>query len=398
MTYLPELKSSLVKAARRAYVDAPQRGPHRARRRLIGGGLATALAAAVAVAVAVVAVVALSHRPARTGVAASRPLTRTDLQRSAAQALEMLKLPSGAVRSGLVHGTPAQLRSPSARLGIPNGVDVYRVWRLPETPDRVIQFLERHFPGNSATAFGSEAGTGREAGSGRAGGPVVIQEASGSIILRGTRNGVWRQLALNAARLSGGGTVLRVDSEAGWLKPRPATELIPAGVTRIVFSWGIRRLRRHGSVTITNPVRVKALVSALNSLPAGRGLCKSAPNGFLRFEFDGGNGKQPLAVATWAVRCRNLGLTINGRPTVPLMASPGESFGAPFYAQLADVLVKVDRPRRVERSVTITTVHSSGSCVVTYGPPNPAKSPSAHGAAGGSCASVSRSTTSASGP
>lgn len=389
MSYLPELRGSLVKAARRAYVDAPEREPHAASRRLLRGGLATALAAAVAVGVAVVAVLGLGHRPAPTGVASSQPVTRIDLRRSAAEALAMVRLPPGAVRSGLVHGTPAQLWSPSSRLGIRNSVDVYGVWRVRERPDRLIQFLETQFQGG-LVAGGS--GSSESASSGP-GGQVVVQQATGALILRVTRNGIWRQLALNAVTLRGGGTALRVDSQAGWVRPRPAAELIPQGVTRIVLSWASASPRRHGTVTITNPVRVKTLVSALNGLPAGGRLCTNGANGVFKFAFEAGNNQQ-LAIANWAPRCQDVALTIAGHPAVPLRISPAETFGAPFYAQLAELLTSIDRIRRVSGSVT--TVHSAEACAVHHGPPTSAASPSAPGAGGVSCASGSRSTTSAS--
>jgi hypothetical protein len=351
-------------------------------------GLAAVLAAATAVAVAVLALVALGHRPARTGVTSSHRVTQADVRQAATRALQLLQLPSGAVPSGLGRGTPGQLRSPSSRLGIPHGIDLYRVWRVRERPDRIIQFLESQFPGGTASGFGTEAG------SSGPGGRTVIQQATGTLTLRVTDAGIWRQLALDAVALGGGWTALRVDSEAGWIRPRPASELIPRGVTRIVLSWATRSPRRRGSVTVTNPVRVKALVSAFNALPAGSGPCTKAPNGVLRFAFDAEGSESPLAIVIWAPPCRELGLTISGRPTLPLMTgAPTETYGGPFYAQIDELLLKIARPRRVSDSVT--TVHSSGACAI-HRLPTPASSPSAPGAAGGSCASGSRSTTSAS--
>ena len=397
MTYLPGLKDSLVAAARQRYADAeaPQPGPQKPRRRprwLTAGGVATALAAGTAIAVAAVAVLTLGHRPAPTGAAASTRVTRAELRRSAAHALARLTLPPGAALSGLVRGTPAQLWSPSSRLGIPGGVDVYRVWRLHERADRVIQFIESHEPSLGGLGGGFEY----EAGASGPGGRSMVVAASGSVDLPRSARGIWRQLALNAAALGGGWTALRVDSEAGWLAPRPSNELIPQGITQIEFKWNLRNPSRGGSATITKPARVDGLVSAVNSLQAGAGTCNTAPNGFITLAFGAANRKAPLAVATWDPPCRNLELIIPGRPSVSLMSgSPTSPVGAQFYAQMDEELLRLFRPRRVSSSPT--TLNSSQRCASSTSSA-PALSGSAPGAAGASCTSESRSTTSASAP
>jgi hypothetical protein len=389
MSYLPGLRASLVEVARREYAQASEKpNPAGARRRRIGGGLATALAAAVAVAVAVVAVVSLGHRQSSTRSASRPGVTRMALRQSALRVLRQVALPPGAVASRLARGTPIDLWSPPNKLAIPNRVDIYRVWRLRLAPDRVIAYIVAHRPP------GSSGGMNSEAASAGAGGPVAIQMATAVFWFPGATNGIWRELALNAVALPGGGTALRVDSEAGWLKPRPASERIPRGTERVVLTLNLRS-PLHRSLTITNRAHVNALVLLFNSLPSaqtGTGLCKRARYGSLKFAFEAGHRKAPLAVAVWAPPCRNLGLTIGGRVSVPLMA---DSPAMPAGAQIAGLLAKILPPRRV--STSVTTLHSAQRCASSTSSTQ-AQSQSAPGAPAGSCASARQSTRSGSSP
>ncbi len=376
MSYLPELRSSLVQAARRTYADAEE--PIAPRRRLIGRGLATALAAAVAVAVAVVAVVALGHRQPGGQRGSTAAPTRSQLREAAHELLGQVTLPRGAVVSALV---PGELRSAREELPIPNRVDVYRVWRLPESPGRVIAFIVAHRPP------GSSAGIGMANGSGGPGGQITFQETI-VIGLAGTPAGIWRQLALDAISLRGGGTALRVDSQAGWLMPRPAGDRIPSGVARVVATVVGRNPYRHSSLVIAHRAQINSLVSLFNSLPSARlgsGMCKSAPYGLVRFVFEGRQRGAPLAVAVWTPPCRNLGLTIGARPSVPLMAG---SPTMPAGAQIALVLARLFPPRRSTGSYSL---NSTARCARLTSRTS-AKSPLAPGAGVGSCVSESRST------
>jgi hypothetical protein len=383
----------LVEAARRTYADAPEPHPIRARRRLIGRGVATALAAAVAIAVAVVAVVALGHRHTPSGRTASSPVpTRAALRDSATQTLRQLVLPPGAVASGLVPGTPAEFDW--QKLSIANHVDIRRVWRLPERPGRVIDFIVAHRP------RGSSVGIGMSNSSGGPGGQVTTQVAT-VIGIPLTSNGIWRELALTAISVRGGGTRLRIDSEAGWLAPRPASERIPPGTTRVVLTWTAPNPYRHRSLVITRRTQFSALLARFNSLPPalpGTGLCRHAADGFFRFSFVGEKGVS-LADAVWAPPCRNLGLRIGRGPIMPVMAGPPTM---PAGAEMDELLTRLLYAAGIRGSGS-STVHSAERCsnsasATPKASTNPAKSRLEPGVGVGSCASGSSSTTSASSP
>lgn len=390
MTYLPGLRESLVEAAQHRYGDAAEPRVRRIRRRwLTPGGVGAALAAVTALAVAAVAIVALGNRhpgSPRPASPTQAPVTRAALRAAAAQALGRLVLPSGAVLSGLVRGTPAELWSVSNRLAIPGSVDVYRIWRLHDTPDRVLSFIERNLPRGASSAL---SGFSSEASSSRPGGPVVVQQAGTVIGFRVTETGIWRELAINAVTLPGGGTALRVDSEAGWVRPRPRSERIPSGVAHVRFEWAARGRPQHLSLTVIKPGQVSALVSLFNSLPIRPRAtsCSSARGGVMKFVFEPKGGAAPLAVATWTPGCQNVGLTIAGGPTIVLMAGTPT---APIGAQIGELLARLIPVRRISS----TTVNSSQGCASSTST-TPARSQSAPGAAGASCTSASRSTTSA---
>ncbi len=388
MTYLPGLRASLVQAARRTYAETPE--PPR-RRWLPAGLIATGLAATVAVAVAVVAIVALGHRRAASTSVASPGSTVVALRRAAERTLQQVVLPPGAVLSGLVRGTPAQLWSPSSRLAIANQVDVYRVWRLPETPDRVISYMLEHPPRG-----GSTFGVGTQAGVGAPGGPFEVLRSTTTISFAGGADGVWRELALDAVALKSGGTALRVDSEAEWLAPRPAGERIPPGVTRVTILWDRlgRRPQLYGGGVITSRRRVQAAVSLLNSTPLaepGTSACRRAPSATVRFILSAGASKTPLAVAVWDPPCASVSLTIARHSPLRLMAGYPTS---PAGAQLAELLAQFLPPTRVTSVRRGPTTVNSQSC--TSPPPSSAPSQSAPGAAGASCTSVNLSATSGS--
>lgn len=364
MNYLPGLRDSLVKAARETYADTPEPpGRRYIVRRLSTGGLATALGIAIAVAVAAVVLVGLGDRPSSDRSASSAGPSRIAIRDAAARTLSRLVLPPGAVASGLVRGTPIELWSPSDNLSIASRADVYRVWRLRESPDRVIRFIEAHRPLGSSLGIGTESSgssTPVRPGGARQSPSFTIEQETVSIDFPGTSAGLWRELALDAVTLRSGETALRVDSEAGWLAPRPAADRIRSGVVRVRY-WFTRRGHRSASQVIANPQRVHAFVSLFNSLPAvppGTGACKRGLNGTLSFAFEGGDGTTPLAVATWPLSCRSLDLTIGGHQISALAGSPT----MPAGAQIVELLVPSLREGHLSgspgtRSATVS--HSS---------------------------------------
>jgi hypothetical protein len=339
MSYLPELRASLVKAAHRQRAIADKKEQQHVRsggrwprfqvwlRRSIGV-VGTLLAMASTVAVVLVALTAAGHRhPTPTaGTGSNSASNETALRTAALRSLSQMMLPPGAVVSGLVPGTPAELWSPADQIALPHRVDVYRVWRLPGAPDSVIRFIEAHRPADSQAGFGSESGSGAK------GGRMAIHMATAVLSFpAGPGAIISRQLAVEAVALPGGGTALRADGEAGSVIPRPAAEQIPAG-SDSVQTTTIKRTTRHASQQRTQAVsslaRIHALVNVLNALPTARpriGRCMNASDLLLRFAFYSRSRTMPLAVAVYDVACNRMRLAIGGRAQPDLqIALPGQ--------------------------------------------------------------------------
>ncbi len=180
MSYLPELRASLVKAAHRQRTMAAMSQQHRARpggrwrsaRSWLSssvGGVSLLFATASTVAVVVVALTTIGHRhPTPAPVTgSSTEAFQTAARAAAVRSLDQLALPLGAVQSGLPAGIPTELRAPASQLSTRHRVDVHRVWRLPGNPQSVISFIKAHPPA------GSQLGAESEAGSGPKGGPCL---------------------------------------------------------------------------------------------------------------------------------------------------------------------------------------------------------------------------------
>lgn len=334
MTYLPDLRDSLVEAARRQQASAG-RPSTRARRRLSFGGVATFLAAAAGVAVAVLALTVLGHGHSSTTGPTSQP---TPAQKQAAaraaavHTLGLLALPPGAVKSGLDRGAPIELRSPSDKLSTPHRIDVYRVWRVPANPQQVMNFLESHPPAGS-----EQGGAGESGSSSPRDGHDVVDTATVTFGFRvKPESTIVRELAVQAVRLPGGGSAVRADGEAGWITPRSVSERIPGGADRVRVVTGTsaagQRTRGSGggrglkpsTVQVTAPARINALVNLLNELPLaqpGVYRCLNGSGPLIRFAFYA--GATSVADAVYLPSCDRIRLTIGGR------AQPDLAIGAP---------------------------------------------------------------------
>ncbi len=154
MNYLPELRDSLVKAAREQTAAAGAVAP---RRRRGFGVLVPVIGVAAAVAVLVVALLAVRHQGSRPTAAGSRV---AQAEAAARRILDEVVLPQGARRSRLGPGIPADLWKPSERLGVDHVVDLHQIWRLPESPKQVVDFLQAHPPAGSRGGMSSESGGG----------------------------------------------------------------------------------------------------------------------------------------------------------------------------------------------------------------------------------------------
>ena len=334
MTYLPELRESLVKAARRQ-AQAPVAAPVAARPRRVRrgfGGLVLIGASLAALVVAGAVLVLVGHRspspPASPAAAAygSRPAARA----AAAAILSAFRAPAGAVAVSSDLSRPRRLGWPNDGLPVPSAIDLHRFYRVAGDPQAVINAItpRRSFPGALAGAANpysvSEGGSSSSAGSAGPGSSKIVIETATATFPLGSVGGIAREVQVGVASAGPGMTALRVDAQAWWLVPRPAGENIPNSVTSILVQR-LGRLPRvaktlHPIDRLDTPAQVREAVSLLNSLGArqpSQGACAGTQGLRFRLVFLG-SGQHPDPVAVIEPNCGVVTLSLAGRPQPPL--------------------------------------------------------------------------------
>lgn len=188
------------------------------------------------------------------GVSAARPTSASNKQaaeRDAAQLLERMVLPPGAVRlSGEPRGDGGLLRQSDS---LPSGllVDRHRFWRVHEPFGRVSRFVAARFPRGA-----------RLSGTGRSGGRHIPENTSFTFSFPARAGRISsRQLEVGVVALPHHWTGVRADAQDIWIVPRPAREKVPTAV-RVI---DVRTRKRH--VRLTSAVKVRRLAQLFDSLP-----------------------------------------------------------------------------------------------------------------------------------
>jgi hypothetical protein len=222
---------------------------------------------------------------------------------AAEQLLAQLKLPPGAVKTGLGRGVPATLWRAVGPMAVARRVDVYEVWRIPGSVQHLLDWIAGHAPAHSQFIGGDGGGPS----------PNVLATWTQGIAFPLADHGkIWRMLVLRADVVAGGATALRVDAEGARLIPRPVSERIPSRIERIVKA-GVR------PQAITARSAIADIVDYMNALPVqqpGAARCTSRKGATLIFYAPG--SKAPVATAADRARCLMISITIDGHPQPPL--------------------------------------------------------------------------------
>jgi hypothetical protein len=381
MSYLPQLRESLVKAARREAEapspETPARGKPAAGKPAAGmfarwrprlGGIAAFIAAAAAIAVMVVALVSLGHRhaPAPSAPAPAEPqLTFAQHEaasRAAAQRLlDSVALPPGAVRAASDPSSPAQLGTNQNALAIPNRVAVHRFWRVPGTVLRVADWFGSHQPRDASIARGSEAQAASAKSARGTRRRTTLEMWAATYTSATAPTGVTsQQLSIALAPAKGGGVAIRADGEAGFVLPRPVAQQLPAGTDRVHVVVRFthptsapaadRALIRPRTYDLTSPQRIEQLVTFMNVMPAApqsAAACLKNPHPAARsvglavdLTFYAAGRSQPLAVADLEPSCNGVGLTVANRPRQNLLLNFRGFEGLQYAALLEGLATK----------------------------------------------------------
>ena len=132
-----------------------------------------------------------------------------------------------------------------------------------------------------------------------------------------------REMNVQVYDAGDGMTVIKAEAMVSWQPPRPATEVIPAGVRVVTIAPSGPWRGNLAPVTITSASAVRKLTALVNSLPvavAGKDVPCPMGVGFT-LTFRGAGGK-PVAVASGPAECGVVHLTLNGKDE-PDLQPPG---------------------------------------------------------------------------
>jgi hypothetical protein len=344
MTYMPELKDELVRAAG-APRTATRRPPRRFLRQATPGRLAPALGALIAVAVAIAALVVAhpgTKEPVPGGSSGSARTARL-ASLTASKTLTGFSLPPGAVPTRTDPSRPRQLGTPAQelpRLALPHVIHLHRFWRLTAGPQQVLNWIFSHEPTNGGSAVSSEGST-----SGSSTSSVISFDGELDVP---TSRRIEAIVGYHGVPLPHGGTALRVDVEVGW----PAPALISSAVDRIVVAQVavVKSRLKAGRTNTLRASRARRVVALLNSLPTPDARRAVACIRSFRFPlelvfFRRGHSK-PIGVGFVSVRCSGVWLTLTRTPT-----TGAERWLSPSGTQLRRLLtltgipIEVGKPR-----------------------------------------------------
>lgn len=209
--------------------------------------------------------------------AASSPGSGTTPQRrataDAAAILAAFVPPSGSVQltSAPVTGG-AGLLDPVSREDTPNQVNTHAWWHVPrQSPSAVLAWENAHLPHQ----FG-------QLGSGTSG-PAAFRSWNLPEV-PGVLNE--RQLTVAAVSDGKGNADIRVDAHVDWLSARPGWAHVPGTARAVIVTpvpGGNDRKKPPAPLTVTDPARVRELVSLVNALPM-------SPSGVFACPMDDGRG------------------------------------------------------------------------------------------------------------
>lgn len=249
------------------------------------------------------------------GSSPSPSATETAQQRAEADAAAIVKAfvpPPGArklAKAPVLDG--GALRNPGFWPMAEHYVDKTSWWLVPGTPQGVANYEHAHLP--HQFTLGMTGPNGSITGTAGVTAVTSFELAGVPGVLIG------RELLLTMVPADTGGTDVRVDAFVGWQPPRPASERVPASA-RIVTITLVPGLNDHstppGPVTITDPAKVRRLVSDLDGLDlAASGLmCANDVDRGVQLTFRARPGGSVLAVAfADAMGCDTVNFTIGSK-------------------------------------------------------------------------------------
>jgi hypothetical protein len=260
--------------------------------------------------VVVLAVIALA---AGTALAATAPTSPLAARRIAPSILEKVRLPRGAIRAR-TDPSGGALARPAVDPVTPNLVDLHRFWRVPGDAGQVFTWIEAHPPpGSKRTMTVTAVGGAR------------VRSVGFSFVPPSWGGAPSETLLVTVAAARGGGSALRADAQVVWLRRRPATERIPAGVRSITVSEPGLHGQPSGRWTVADAARVRRAVSLIDGLPAAQPGVVACPNDtgrYITLAFGSRTGADLATAVVDGSGCLGVSLSIRGRQQHGLQGYP----------------------------------------------------------------------------
>jgi hypothetical protein len=231
--------------------------------------------------------------PGTTKASSSPGSGTTPKQRAAADAAAILAAfvpPSGSVRLASAPFTGgAELLDPVFREDTPDQVNTHAWWHVPgQSPSSVLSWENAHLPRQFGQPGGGTSGPASFRMWNLPEVPGVLNE---------------RQLTMAAVSDGKGNADIRVDAHVDWIPARPGWAYVPATARAVIVTavpGGNDRKKPPVPVTVTEPDRVRELVSLVNALPmapVGVRACPADDGRGVRLTFLAAAGGPVLATA-----------------------------------------------------------------------------------------------------
>ena len=193
-------------------------------------------------------------RPVATGaVSRTTKANRQAAIRDSAGLLAGVIPPPGAVLLSARSAIGPQRRVPLLTTVFASAVASKR-WSVPGEPDAVLSYVESHLPAGSSLMSTGSGGPN----------PSVQSVIRSWSPVSGVLDVRW--LEIEAAGQPTGGTVLSAESQSQWIVARPARERVPAGVTEVDVTTGLRGQPPQLSRRVTARRTIRRLVALFDSL------------------------------------------------------------------------------------------------------------------------------------
>lgn len=152
--------------------------------------------------------------------------------------------------------TGALLEGPAIRSASPNLIDLTSWWSVPGAPAEVLDWFRANLP--SGTRIGIEGSTIRE---------TAVEDLYVVVVWpRLPEMVAERRVVAGVTALPGGETAVRLDSQATWIVPHPASERIPAAARLLEVEWRGHR-RAPALRAVGNGRFVHRIAALMNRLP-----------------------------------------------------------------------------------------------------------------------------------